>query len=105
MPSVLTRETWWSPPPYQATNIPFGSEIRLYRRVLQKVSLVIKYHEGTSSVGPAPIEREFLFLSTLVLSPLVRNYGDVFFGIGPKFSVAAKSRTAWLPWIASSVKS
>jgi hypothetical protein len=28
MLSVLTRETRCSPPPYQATNMPWGSEIR-----------------------------------------------------------------------------
>ena len=28
MPSVATRETCWSPPPYQAANMPFGSEAR-----------------------------------------------------------------------------
>ena len=33
MPSVLTREKSWRSPPYQLTGIPFGSEMRGYRRV------------------------------------------------------------------------
>ena len=41
MPSVLTREICESPPPYQATDIPFGSAIRWYRLSLQGVSLAI----------------------------------------------------------------
>jgi len=66
MPSVLTRETCWSPPPYQATDMPFGKEIRWNRRcVPQWVSVVIKQGKGTSSIGWEPIEQKFLSASTL----------------------------------------
>ena len=45
--------------------MPVGNEIRLYRRVPERVSLVMKQGNGTSPIGGEPIEQKFLFISTL----------------------------------------
>src|SRR5712692_6605709 len=65
MPNVLTRATCWSPPPCQATTMPFGSEIRSWRRVPQRVSVIISQGKGTNWMGREPIEQKFLCASTL----------------------------------------
>src|SRR5690349_16996703 len=48
--SVFTRDTCWNPPPYQATDMPFGREIRLCRRVLEGASLAIDQEQSTTSL-------------------------------------------------------
>ena len=62
MLSVATRETCWSPPPYQAANMPFGSETRGWRRVPEGVSALIDNRKGTSAIGDEPIEQKSYLL-------------------------------------------
>src|ERR1700674_4980343 len=45
--------------------MPFGSEIRWWRRVPQWVSVVIRQGKGTSSIRREPIEQKFLSAGTL----------------------------------------
>ena len=54
--SVCTRETCWNPPPYQATVIPLGREMRGCRRVFEDGSLVINHRQRTTSLSPIPME-------------------------------------------------
>src|SRR5713226_9508361 len=65
MLNVLTRETCCWPLPYQVADMPFGKEIRSWRRVAQRVSALIRQGKGTSSIGREPIEQKFLSASTL----------------------------------------
>jgi hypothetical protein len=61
----LTRETCCWPPPFQVTDMPFGSAIRWWRRVSQRISVAIRHGKGTSSIGREPIVQTFLSGSTL----------------------------------------
>src|ERR1700687_4764891 len=45
--------------------MPFGSEIRWWRRVPQWVSVLIRQGKGTSSIRREPIEQKFLSAGTL----------------------------------------
>ena len=65
MLNVLTRETCCWPPPFQVTDMPFGSAIRWWRRVSQRISVAIRHGKGTSSIGREPIVQTFLSGSTL----------------------------------------
>jgi len=44
--------------------MPFGNEIRWWRRAPERFAVVIRQGKGTSSIGREPIEQEFFSAGT-----------------------------------------